>query len=227
MPIQCIVYLLQRYQSHLILSNWSFYWVSYRFTCSCKKQHRTIPLTGPISPDRNTVWNYSMSQWTYWHWYSQYDIDLILISPVLLVVIFVYLCVIQFYHLLSLCIHQHCQDKQFQYHKDSLCCPFITTPISFSNPWPTTHLPFISKIRSFFFFLVRAPKLWEVPGPGNEHTSQQQSEPMQLQCQILNPCVPQGSFHLKLSHFRSSHRGSAEMNPNSIHEDEGSIPGLA
>ena len=31
----------------------------------------------------------------------------------------------------------------------------------------------------------------------------------------------------KNSHFRSSHRGSPETNLTSIHEDAGSIPGLA
>ena len=34
------------------------------------------------------------------------------------------------------------------------------------------------------------------------------------------------SGHIK-DHFWSSHRGSAEMNLTSVHEDAGSIPGLA
>ena len=32
---------------------------------------------------------------------------------------------------------------------------------------------------------------------------------------------------LKTLHLRSSHHGSVEMNPTTIHEDTGSIPGLA
>ena len=34
------------------------------------------------------------------------------------------------------------------------------------------------------------------------------------------------AMHMKLSLLRSSHRGSVEMNPTSIHDVMGSIPGL-
>ena len=48
---------------------------------------------------------------------------------------------------------------------------------------------------------------------------------------IKGPVIPKDSLHpplhVRIRLYWSSHRGSAVMNPSSIHEDTGSIPGLA
>ena len=70
----------------------------------------------------------------------------------------------------------------------------------------------------------------EVLRPGMESELQLRPTPQLRQHQILNPLCPSRNSKkafLKMSIFWSSRCGAAEMNPISIYEDAGSIPGLA
>ena len=80
----------------------------------------------------------------------------------------------------------------------------------------------------FFFSL---PRLWhaEVPKPGVKPTPQQRPEPLQWQCQILNPlCHKKTPLLLfQKSYCREFLSWLSVTNLTRIHKDEGLIPGLA